>query len=95
MRTDVGCGSLRTRGHVPLAPVGPFDESRVSALHGAIGARMTIRDVSVLAGLETALLDGVGTAPLRAVLSVGWAPRVHDSDGDGIEDVMDECRGAS
>lgn len=83
---------LETHGHLPLSPVGPFDESRVSALSAGLGARVNIRDVSILAGVETALLDGVGTAPIRGILNVGWAPRVHDSDDDGIEDVVDQCR---
>jgi hypothetical protein len=83
---------VETHGYLPLSPVGPFDDSRLAEAQLGAAARYTIRDVSLLGGLETAMLGGVGNAPIRASLSVGWAPRVHDVDGDGIEDDVDQCR---
>ena len=58
-----------------------------------LGARYAVRDVS----LPRRRRDGAGraaSATRRSArsLSVGWAPRVHDVDDDGIEDDVDQCR---
>ncbi|AKT37048.1 thrombospondin type 3 repeat-containing protein [Chondromyces crocatus] len=84
--------SLETHGYVPLAPIAPFQSSRVAAAQVGLGARYTLGSVSFLVGAETALIGGVGNPPLRAMLSVAWAPRVRDADGDGIPDDRDACR---
>jgi hypothetical protein len=83
---------LESHGHLPASPLAPFQSTPASSLQLGIGARFAIRDVSILAGLETGPVGGVGDPPLRAVLGVGWAPRVHDQDGDGIDDDVDQCR---
>ncbi|AUX49013.1 hypothetical protein SOCE26_105580 [Sorangium cellulosum] len=82
---------LEAHGHLPLSPIAPFEGEETAALELGLGARYALGDVSFLAGAQTALLGGVGTAPLRAVLSVAWAPRVHDADGDGVPDDVDQC----
>ncbi|HLM73477.1 MAG TPA: hypothetical protein VK459_12315, partial [Polyangiaceae bacterium] len=84
---------LEMRGHVPIAPAAPFSSGsgRVSGAAVGAGARVALGDVSVLAGLEGSVLGGVGAAPVRALMSVGWAPRVEDADNDGIEDDRDQC----
>jgi hypothetical protein len=83
---------LETHGYVPIAPVAPFESSRVAAAQLGLGARYALGDVSVFGGVETALAGGVGNPPLRVVASLLWSPRVHDVDGDGIEDAQDQCR---
>jgi len=83
---------LEAHGHLPLAPVGLFQSAAAASFQLGLGARYTIRDVSILAGLETGPSGGVGDSPFRGVLGVGWAPRVHDQDGDGIDDEIDLCR---
>lgn len=85
---------IEGHGHIPLAPVAPFSDgsSRVAALQVDAGARVALGDVSVLAGIGTTVLGSIGGAPVRALVSVGWAPRVHDADGDGVEDDKDQCR---
>ncbi|WP_437278817.1 thrombospondin type 3 repeat-containing protein [Sorangium sp. So ce375] len=83
---------LEAHGHLPLSPIAPFENQETAALELGLAARYALGDVSLLAGVETALAGGVGTAPLRAVLSVAWSPRVHDADGDGVEDDADQCR---
>ena len=83
---------LETHGHLPLAPIGPFQSAAASSFQLGAGARYAIRDVSILAGLEAGLIGGIGDSPVRGVLGVGWAPRSHDQDGDGIEDDNDQCR---
>ena len=83
---------LESHGHLPVGPVSPFQSAAASSFQIGIGARLAIRDVSILAGLETGPTGGVGDPPIRAILGVGWAPRAHDLDGDRIEDDVDQCR---
>lgn len=83
--------SLETHGHLPLAPLAPFESARVASLWLGGGVRYALRDVSLLGGIETSLVGAVGSAPLRVVASVAWAPRVHDVDDDGVEDEVDQC----
>ena len=83
---------LETHGHVPVSPIAPFESGDVAAVQLGVGARYAFRDVSLLAGVETALVSAVGSAPVRAIASISWAPRVHDIDADGLEDDIDQCR---
>lgn len=86
---------LESHGHVPLSPSAPFSRGsgRVAALSVGAGARLAVgRDVSLFAGVETGVLAGVGSSPVRGMVSVSWAPRVHDADGDGVEDEKDQCK---
>lgn len=80
-------------GQVPLAPIDAFHDNRVATLEAATGARWAfLRDFSLLAGIGTAVVAGVGAPPLRGVVSLGWAPRSHDADADGVDDDVDQCR---
>ncbi|MBK8253604.1 MAG: thrombospondin type 3 repeat-containing protein [Polyangiaceae bacterium] len=80
-------------GQLPLAPMSPFEENRVTTVEAAIGARYAfLRDFSMLAGVSTALVSGVGAPPVRGTLSVSWSPRAHDADLDGVDDDVDQCR---
>jgi hypothetical protein len=83
---------LEASGHLPLFPIAPFESERPARAALGLSARYALGDVSLLAGLETALTGGIGSGPLRAVLSIGWAPRTHDVDGDGVADEVDQCR---
>ena len=83
---------LETHGHLPISPIAPFESAGVVAAQLGVGARYALRDLSLIAGVETALVSAVGSAPLRAIASVSWAPRVHDADADGVEDEADQCR---
>ena len=83
---------LEMNGYVPAWPVAPFQSTPASSVQLDLAARVAVgHDVSLLAGVQTALLRGVGDAPVRALLSVSWAPRNHDQDGDGIPDDVDQC----
>ncbi|WP_437813150.1 hypothetical protein [Sorangium sp. So ce1078] len=82
---------LEAHGHLPLSPIAPFENQETAALELGLAARYALGDVSLLGGVSTALVGGVGTTPLRAVLSVAWTPRVHDADGDGVDDGADQC----
>ena len=81
--------SLETHGAVAVTP--SFGAAAASpAVIGAV-ARYTPSEFSVLAGVEAPLTSAVGVPSVRGVLGLGWAPRFYDADGDGIEDVKDEC----
>lgn len=80
-------------GKIPLDPLGAFSRNRVATVEIAAGARYELsRDFSLLAGVATAIVSGLGEPPFRGVLSLGWTPRNHDEDGDGIDDEIDQCR---
>ncbi|MEO7332162.1 MAG: hypothetical protein ABI193_26535 [Minicystis sp.] len=84
---------LDSHGYLPVSPIAPFQSTGATSLRLGLGARyVAVRDVSVLAGLETSLLAGVGDPPVRALLSVAWAPRSHDLDNDGVDDDIDQCK---
>jgi OmpA-OmpF porin, OOP family len=82
---------VESHGHLPIAPIAPFGNRRVAALELGLGARCAIGDFSILAGVESGVFGGLGTGPIRATLSIGWAPQSHDKDGDGIGDEHDQC----
>ncbi|RLB63757.1 MAG: hypothetical protein DRI90_06120 [Deltaproteobacteria bacterium] len=79
-------------GYVPVAPEAPFSNAAVSQVQLGGGARFAFADdFSVLAAVDTALVSGIGTSPLRATLALAWAPRSHDLDEDGVRDEQDLC----
>jgi OmpA-OmpF porin, OOP family len=47
--------------------------------------------VSVALGAGTAVVEGVGAPRLRAFLGVTYAVEKRDRDGDGIDDLVDQC----
>jgi OOP family OmpA-OmpF porin len=86
-------------GSLPAGPDYPFDLARRGAAarapvlvavddHVALGAQ---RDVVAVLGTDFGLDGAIGAPVFRAVVSVGWAPRRHDRDADGISDDIDEC----
>ncbi len=82
-----------THGYLPISPASPFSDKRLAEAQVGLGARYAFaRDLSLLGGVETAMLGGIGNPALRGTLSIAWAPRVHDSDDDGVEDEVDQCR---
>src|SRR5262249_15797421 len=83
---------LETHGYLPLSPIAPFSSAKVSEAQLGLGVRYAIGDVSLLAGVEHSLVSGIGNAPLRATIGIGWAPRTHDADHDGIPADVDQCR---
>ncbi|APR83159.1 internalin, putative [Minicystis rosea] len=83
---------LEMHGQLPVAPQAPFSSTAATSLRLDAAARFAVGgDVSILAGVQTALLAGVGDAPFKGMLSVSWAPRTHDKDGDGVPDDADLC----
>jgi len=83
---------VETYGYVPAGPQVPFSNALVAQVQIGAGARYRFYDdLSLLAGVDAALVPGIGTAPLRATLALQWAPRKHDADDDGVRDEDDEC----
>ncbi len=83
---------IETYGHLPMYPKAPFTSKALSQVQLGGGARYTFEnDISLLAGVDFAMLGGIGTAPVRGTLAVAWAPRKHDADDDGVLDKNDEC----
>jgi hypothetical protein len=79
-------------GHLPMYPKAPFTSKAMSQVQLGAGARYVFHnDLSLLAGIDFALVGGIGTAPVRATVALGWAPRKHDADDDGVLDRFDEC----
>ncbi|MFO0591326.1 MAG: thrombospondin type 3 repeat-containing protein [Polyangiaceae bacterium] len=80
-------------GHIPVTPIDAFRENRVATTEVALGARYAFqRDFSALAAVATGVVSGLGEPAFRGVVSLGWAPRTHDADHDGIDDDVDQCR---
>jgi OOP family OmpA-OmpF porin len=90
---------VAVHGGLPAGPVAPFGvgKSGASLLSPALLAaddRIALgrdRDAYLLVGGELGLDTAAGVPGFRALVSIGWAPRMHDRDGDGVPDDVDEC----
>ncbi|MBX3215210.1 MAG: thrombospondin type 3 repeat-containing protein [Labilithrix sp.] len=86
-------------GWLPAGPVGPFGagdpgSAALSPVQLALSDRIELghyRDTFVTIGGEIGLTEAVGVPAFRAIVGVGWTPRAHDLDGDGIKDDVDGC----
>ncbi len=84
--------TLEAHGALPAGPANPFSSLPVSpALVGASSRYQVATDLFLSAGLEAPLDGAVGVPLARALLGISWAPRVHDMDGDGVPDDIDQC----
>jgi hypothetical protein len=63
----------------------------VAPIMAGLSARYAPSDVSFLLGAETSLSQAFGSPPFQVIASVGWAPRAHDADHDGVPDDVDQC----
>jgi OmpA-OmpF porin, OOP family len=86
-------------GSLPGGPVGPFGtgspgSKALSPALFAFSDRVALghfRNTYVLVGGDVGLDDAVGVPTFRGIVSVGWAPREHDKDHDGVPDDVDQC----
>jgi hypothetical protein len=86
-------------GWLPAGPVGPFGtgdpgSAALSPLLLALSDRIELghyRDAFLTIGGEIGLNQAVGVPAFRAIVGIGWAPRAHDMDGDGVKDDVDGC----
>ena len=90
---------LAVHGWLPAGPVLPFGggdpgSAAESPVLLAASERVALghyRDAFALAGLDVGLSTAVGVPTVRGVVAVGWAPRAHDMDHDGVPDDVDQC----
>lgn len=90
---------VAAHGWLPAGPVGPFGggdpgSAALSPVMLAMSDRIELghyRDAYMIAGVEFGLTEAVGVPAFRGVLSIGWAPREHDMDHDGVKDDVDGC----
>jgi hypothetical protein len=90
---------LAAHGWLPAGPVGPFGagdpgSAALSPVLLSASDRIEVghyRDTFLLAGVEVGLTQAVGVPGFRGVLGIGWAPREHDMDHDGVRDDVDGC----
>jgi hypothetical protein len=90
---------LSIHGWIPATPVGPFGagepgSARQTPLLLNVSDRIAIghaRDVYLVGGADFGLTDAVGVPVFRVIAGIGWAPREHDMDHDGVPDDVDQC----
>jgi outer membrane protein OmpA-like peptidoglycan-associated protein len=69
-----------------------FQETEQTPLEGLLGIRLWgPGDVVFTLGGGMGFIKGWGTPDFRAFFGASFSPRVHDRDGDGIEDKRDKC----
>ncbi|HVH47848.1 MAG TPA: thrombospondin type 3 repeat-containing protein [Labilithrix sp.] len=86
-------------GWLPAGPVGPFGtgapgSASLSPVQLALSDRIELghyRDAFVTIGGELGLTQAVGVPAFRAIVGIGFTPRAHDLDGDGVKDDIDGC----
>jgi OOP family OmpA-OmpF porin len=90
---------LAAHGWLPGGPVAPFGlgdrgASALSPVMLTVDDRVEIghyRDVYALYGADIGLNDAVGVPAFRLIAGIGWSPRDHDMDHDGVADDLDQC----
>lgn len=90
---------LGVRGSLPAGPALPFgagDPGSAAQSPVLLNASNRIalgrrKDAFLLGGIDVGLTDALGTPPVRLVFALGWAPREHDMDHDGVKDDEDAC----
>jgi hypothetical protein len=90
---------LGAHGALPVRPVAPFGlgepgASLLSPVLFAADDRIALghyRDAFLLVGAEVGVGPAMGVPDLRAVVALGWSPRAHDRDHDGVGDDDDQC----
>ncbi|HEU4538759.1 MAG TPA: hypothetical protein VFS00_31785 [Polyangiaceae bacterium] len=84
---------LETHGALPLAPDAPFSNAAITPAYAGGTLRFAPSALHLLFGAEAALSQAAGASPLRAVVQIGFVPRSHDKDQDGVDDEVDDCAG--
>lgn len=77
--------------HGALAMVPDFAAKAQSPTLAGFSTRYSPGDLSIIGGIEIPVGAAVGIPRVRAVVGLGWAPRLHDEDADGVPDDRDRC----
>jgi OmpA-OmpF porin, OOP family len=78
-------------GATMVAATNSTAQRPASYVFAGLSSRMAVGDMSLLLGVETALTQAWGGAPLQVVAGAQWTPRSHDADHDGVKDDIDQC----
>jgi OOP family OmpA-OmpF porin len=81
---------LDAHGAIAITPSFASREESPAAL--TLAAKRSFGDASLTVGAELPLDGAQGVPIVRAIAAIGWAPRKHDEDDDGIDDDADHCR---
>jgi hypothetical protein len=90
---------LALHGWLPITPVGPFGagnpgSARETPVLLTLSDRLELghyREVYAVGGVDIGLTDAIGVPTVRFIAGIGWAPRDHDLDKDGVPDDVDQC----
>jgi hypothetical protein len=89
---------LAFHGWLPGGPVAPFGGAGAADQSPALATlddRIDLghyRDAYVLVGAEVGMNPlAVSDPVVRGIVGIGWAPRNHDMDNDGVPDDVDQC----
>ena len=69
---------------------GGFEQSN-TPVEGRIGYRVIVGDLFSTITFGAGFTDAFGAPDFRSVLAIGWSPRQHDQDADGVPDGSDQC----
>jgi hypothetical protein len=81
---------IDAHGAIALTPSFGSKEESPAAL--TLAAKRAFGDAALVLGAELPLDGAQGVPLVRALMSVSYAPRSHDEDGDGIDDDEDGCQ---
>jgi OmpA-OmpF porin, OOP family len=90
---------LAAHGWLPAGPVGPFGtgdrgSAALTPVQLAFSDRIELghyRDGFITIGGEVRLTEAIGVPVFRGIVGIGYSPRAHDLDGDGVQDDIDGC----
>jgi hypothetical protein len=60
-------------------------------VEGRLGYRIIVGDVFGTLSFGAGFTDGIGAADFRSLVGIGYSPRQHDQDADGVPDSDDQC----
>lgn len=69
----------------------PFGSSFTTVAENDFGVRMRLGDFAITTSAGLGYTEAYGSAAWHLGLAFHWAPRVHDTDNDGIIDSKDMC----
>ncbi len=81
---------IDAHGAIAITPSFGSKEESPAAL--TVAGKRAFGDASLVLGVELPLDGAQGVPTVRAYTAVGWAPRKHDEDDDGLDDDEDGCR---